>query len=307
MKVPFLKEKRRSEMLALASDFSNAICAHLSIGNLEARLHAGWLNRMYSMFALLEILLDENRDLNPSREYALEGTKRNGASELFLKAMRSYQASADVSDLMQRSYSATIFSGFVAELKSDILMVFLHGLFYSYRGAAISLRCAMEDLYRHLYYKDHLQEYMALRDNRESEHGMKLGPQGFREYLSRTAYLQKFKTVGTDFSPKPKTADNKTMDLFGLNDEMYGALSAAVHGASDEWFAALETANSLTPNSAKDQKLDDLCTRFCKLCTAFLLAAHRDIFSAAGEYDKSIVLDLYSSAERRDLRLLLNL
>ena len=294
-------------MLELASDFSKAICTHLSASSLEARIHVGWLNRMYSLFALLEMLLDENRDLNPSREYALEGTKRNGASELFLKAMRSYQAPADVSDLMQRSYSTTIFSGFVAELKSDLLMVFLHGLFYSYRGAAISLRCAMEDLYRHLYYKDHLQEYMALRDNRESEHGMKLSPQGFREYLPRTEYLKKFKTVGVDFSQKPKGDDGKTMDLFGMNDDMYGALSAAVHGASDEWFAALETANSLVANSAKDRKLDDLCTKFSKLCTAFLLAAHRDIFSAAGEYDKSIVLDIYSAAERRDLRVLLNL
>ena len=306
MKVPYLKEKRRSEMTELATEFSLVISNNLEIGELSSRLHAGWLNNLHSLFALLQILLNSAHTLNPSREYALEGAKRTEDSELFLEAMKSFQASPEVLEKMRAAYSATIFSGFIAELRSDVLMVFVHGLMYSYRNAAISLRCALEDFYRHMYYMDHVQEYRALQEGRETEHGMHLSPLRFREYIRRTSYLQCFFEVTTDFALKTAGSDAE-MDLFGLNEELYASLSAAVHGASSEWFAAIQNAKSLQHNLEKENKLQALCSKFSKMCIAFLIAAHRDVFSSVGDYDKSIILDIFSLEERKNFRHLLNL
>lgn len=307
MKVPYLKEKRRSEMTGLASEFSAAISSSLTSSLLATRLKSGWLSNLYSVFALLQILAKSEHTLNPSREFALQGAKQAQDVESFLNAINGFQANPRVLSLMQQAYAETIFSGFIAELQSDLLMSFLHGLMYSYRGTAISLRCALEDLYRHLYYMDHPQEFLALNEGRNSEYNMDLSPQRFREYMKRASYLQCFSDVDVSFAPKQHLENAAAMDLFGLNEEVYGALSAAVHGASKEWFAGLQNSGSLRGLPDKESKLEGIGSKFSKLCATFLIAAHRNTFSTAGEYDKSIVLDLYSLDERKNLRRLLNI
>jgi len=307
MKVPYLKKKRREEMGALAAEFGAAIATNLAPLTLEGKLKTGWQANFYPVLALLQILLNSRHTiLNPSREYALEGAKQKQDGELFLEALNAFQSAPNVAEAMQFAYTRTIFSGFIEELRSDLLMVYLHSLTYSYRSAAIGLRCALEDLYRHLFYMDHPQEFMALNEKRATEYNMDLSPIRFREYARRTSYLRCYSEVDVFFAPKP--ADSTTaMDLFGLNEELYGSLSAAVHGASKDWFAAIQNAASLKENPEKELKLASLCSQFSKLVVAFLIAAHRDIFSSAGDYDKSIVLELYTLEERKNFRRLLNL
>lgn len=295
-------------MTALAAEFSSIIAANLSEPSLKPRLHGGWLNELHSMFALLQIFLNGTHWVNPSREYALQGAKLLGDRELFLASINSFQASEPVLASMRSAYSSTIFTGFIAELRSDLMMVFVNGLMYGYRAAAIGLRCALEDLYRHLYYMDHPQEYMALRSGRETEHSMNLSPIRFREYLRRASYLQPFGTVNIFFSEK-KAVDNNAveMDMFGKNEELYSSLSAAVHGASEDWFAALHNASALRYQAEKEKKLKSLCIDFCKLCVAFLVAAHHDIVSSSGDYDRSIVFEVFNDEERANFRKLLNI
>lgn len=302
MKIPYLNKKRRTEMASLSAEFQDAISKNLDPAAVNPRFEAGWLRAIYPLLALLQLLSNSRATLNPSREYALLGARLTGNQELFLRALNSFQGPVEVIDAMQNAYGRTIFSGFISELRSDLLMVMVQGLMYSYRGAGIGLRCALEDLYRHLYYMDHPQEYAA-RSLGQSEHMMKLSPQFFREYLRRTSYLSRLTDVDLDFSPKSENS----MDWFGRNDKLYGDLSAAVHGASDEWFAAVSSAASLQRNISKDDKLDALFEDFAKLCTTFLIAAHRDVFSSAGDYDKSLVLEIYSTKERKNFRCLFNI
>lgn len=309
MKVPYIKEKRRKEMMELATEFSFSIAGHLEPSELAKNLKSGWLSNLHAVFALLQILLDTPHNLNPSREYALEGSKREIDHSIFVKAVNAFQAPADVLQAMRSAYSSTIFSGFIRELRSDLMMVLLHSLMCNYRGAAIGLRCALEDLYRHLYYMDHQQEYAALRDERASEYEMKISPQGLREYLSRASYLQSYSSVGIDFAPKSKDQKSAAivMDCFGWNEKLYGALSAAVHGASDKWFSSIEHAASMKKDLEKEKLLEGLGSEFSKLSVAFLIAAHRNLFFSVGDYDRSIVLNLYSEEERKNLRALLNI
>lgn len=304
MKVPYLKERRRAEMINMATEFSDAITQHLALPSLTARLHSGWLNSLYPLLALLQIFLAKKSTPNPSREFALEGARISGDGAIFLEAMNSFGASVGVNQAMQHAYAETIFSGFMEELRSDLLMAFVNGLMYSYRNSAICLRCSLEDLYRHLYYMDHPQEYRALREEREGEYAMKLSPLAFREYIKRTSYLKDFSKVNIFFGKKTIETDS---DYFSVNENLYGSLSAAVHGASEDWFAAVQDAGSLKKNQEKEDKLTELSGKMVKMCIAFLIAAHRDIFASAGEYDKSIVLDAFSSIERKNFRQLLNI
>jgi hypothetical protein len=267
-------------------------------------LHSGWLNNLHPLLALLQIFLARKSATNPSREFALEGARSTGDGALFLEAMNSFSSSEGVNGAMRQAYSATIFSGFMEELRSDLLMAFVNGLMYSYRNSAICLRCSLEDLYRHLYYMDHPQEYYALREGREGEYSMKLSPMAFREYIKRTSYLKDFSQVNVAFEKKLSDSES---DYFSINEGLYGSLSAAVHGASEDWFAAVQNAGSLQKNQDREDKLAELAGKLTKMCIAFLISAHRDIFAAAGDYDKSIVLDAFSALERKNLRRFLNL
>jgi hypothetical protein len=308
MKVPYLKEKRRTEMTALAAEFASVIAANLSTPSLKPRLHGSWLNELHSLFALLQIFLAKQHSVNPSKEYALQGSKSLEDRELFLESVNSFQASPAVLAAMRSAYSETIFTGFIAELRSDLLMVFVNGLMYGYRSAAIGLRCALEDLYRHLYYMDHPQEYVALTTGRESEHSMNLSPIKFREYLRRASYLQPFSQVNLSFESKISLQSSAVeMDFFGKNEELYSSLSAAVHGSGIDWFAAINNASALRYQEDKEKKLKSICIDFSKMCVAFLVAAHHDIVASAGDYDRSIVLEVYNLDERSNFRRLLNI
>ena len=303
MKVPYLGVKRKSEMTQLIEEFRQKIAQHLAIASKDKRLDEPWLRSMYPVLALLQILNSGGFTLNPSREYALLGAQDVGDEDTFLEAINSFQASESVLRAMQRAHKATIFTGFISELRSDLLLVLVQGLICSYRGSAVGLRCALEDLYRHLYYMDHPQEFSALASG-QSEYGMGINPKFFREYLRRTSYLAPLHGGCLDFSKKSTAED---VDWFGQNESLYADLSAAVHGASGNWFAAVSTADSLKHIDSKSAKLDFLFVGFAKLCVAVLIAAHRDVFSSINDYDKSIVLELFGAEERANFRLLFNI
>lgn len=291
-------------MLLLACDLSSAIVPDLDHAHLERRVAgAPWVLSMYPLFALLKLLDGSGGALNPSREYAMAGAAQQGDRRLFLKALSSYQADDSVSSAMRQAYHATMFSGFISELRSDLILVLMQGLMYSYRGMAIGLRCALEDLYRHLYYMDHPQEYNFLVSG-ESEYSMKLSPKDFRAYLSRASYLRPIAGYAIDFKKKVKPEDG---DWFGINESLYGDLSSAVHGASDRWFSALTNAASLKINSDKEAEISGLIDKFSKMSSIFLILAHKQIFCSAGDYDKSIVLSVFDCQQKHSFRAAMNL
>lgn len=303
MKVPYLNKKRAKEMAALVEEFNIKITENLERSSVNERLKEPWMCAIYPLLALLGLLTDGEGALNPSREYALLGAKSAGDRDTFLEAINSFQASKKVTSAMQRAHKETIFTGFIAELRSDLLLVLVQGLIFSYRGSAVGLRCALEDLYRHLYYMDHPQEFLALSSGHQ-ENSMDISPKSFRDYLKITSYLSPLHKVCFDFSKKPEKSPG--MDWFGKNEELYGKLSAAVHGASNDWFAAVSSASSLSENIQKNSKLNAVFVDFAKLCVTALIAAHRDIFSSANDYDKSLILDIFEPNERAGFRFLFN-
>lgn len=306
MKVPYLQNKRTEEMMALASDFSKKIAKNLSRQEVKSKLGAGSsINELYSLFTLIEILIaPEGHLVNPSKEYALESIRRTGDPELFFKAIRSFNASDDISNHMNKEYSTMSFNGFITELRSDILMAFVQILINNYRGSAISLRCALEDLYRHIYYMHHSQEYIAIQNGIHSEYALKINPQVLRDHLKMVSFLEVFCDVSVDFDkPSPGTV---LFNIFGLNDELYSNLSSAVHGNSNKWFSALENANSLEKIDSKELCMNLILKKFTKVCISLLIATHKSHFCSISDYDKSIIFDCFLKNEKSNFRKLLN-
>lgn len=96
---------------------------------------------------------------------------------------------------------AETFSEFFFELFSDALLILINAMTFNYRGSVIAVRCALEDLYRHLYYKDHPQELAMIRGGGIDEQAIGLSPAFLRAYLQRAPYLRIFGTVDDSFSP----------------------------------------------------------------------------------------------------------
>ena len=304
MKVPYLKKKRSNELNLLGRELVRAIVPFLKKDQLSSRTNCIWCSKMYSLFAIVELLLSDLNQSNPSRQYALEGARNSKNRSLFISALSAFSGPPEIMAAMRKAYSRTIFTGFIAELRSDLLLVFAQMLICSYRGAAIGLRCALEDLYRHLYYMDHPEEYSFVVAGDGAEHAIKLSPMFFREYLARTSYLGRFKGVDESFLKK---TDDSASDIFTVNEELYRSLSQAVHGASTSWHAALGSFNALAFSKEKDEHLTKLTGMFCEMAVIMLLSAHREIFMSANDYDRSLILDVLPPAKRHALRAFLDI
>lgn len=332
MIVPYFKNKRYEEMHRLAEEFRKKIDSNFIENFSHDRKSQEYeklnslLGSSYSMLALMKLLLSGDFDANPSRELALFHAQNNGDVKLFVDAMSNFKASKATLAAMKIAYAESIFTGFMRELQSDILMAFVQCLAFNYRGAAIHLRCALEDLYRHLFYMHHPQEYKMLVNGTQDEISMKLGPRVFREYLSRVDYLQPFahrsdiesaveptgegnKSVKEDCNDDSgflNSVEQKQLALHSVNESLYRDLSSAVHGATSDWFAATESAESLVFNQDRQKRLYSIFSRFNLLSISFLVAAHKDSIIKMAEYDRSIVFSGLPKDIRGNLRKLLN-
>lgn len=160
----------------------------------------------------------------------------------------------------------------------------------------------LEDLYRHLYYRDHQQELWAINEGKYSEYDLRLKPSIFREYLTRTGILSIFNQINTNFLPKQK--GDKT--LFDTNEELYSEFSAAVHGSGSISLNSFQSNLDFITVPSKSSVILHACKQFTEMAVAFLTSAHIDQFQAFNEYERSLVLSKFSNARRAALRKALN-
>jgi len=164
-----------------------------------------------------------------------------------------------------------------------------HFYLNNYRGCYISLRNILEDLYRHLYYKDHLQEFgMANAENGYEEFTLKLTPQFFREYLTRTTFLKKL----SDYNRYFKTAKE---NLFDWNEDLYKKASYYVH-------AGFEKPSDLQFDEVKSNSVTSLTKEVMTLATIFLIGAHRAHCLKFNDCTKSLILESFEPSVKHNFR-----
>jgi hypothetical protein len=313
MKVPFLNSRIKSEFESYLLELEGSVCASTEAARNDKDNRVVLFKSMYPLFALLRCLSDPTYARDPSRdaifsELALKGDKNGIVSALryFGKPPRFH------SELMMGLRRRT-FTAYFDELFSDSLLLLNSYYMNNYRGAFVAIRCMLEDIYRHLYYKDHPEEFSLLLNGNYTERELELRPVKFREFLRRATYLSKFHRITKEFQePQNVVVDGVEREeaftnLFALNDQLYGACSGHVHGSEFSTLNAFRTNLDLKINAERQAKVLAMTRDFVRMSVAFLVAAHVDQFLAANEYERSIILSGYTSIERGGLRRSLNI
>lgn len=308
MKVPFLKGRISAEFEAYLAELKESVDSNVASAKTDPGKEL--FNIAYPLFALLRCLSSSRYVRNPSKEIVLNELLRAGSKVNFLAAVQKFNEKQPFDKELKKGLQRQAFTGFFNELFSDALLLVNSYYTSNYRGANIAIRCMCEDLYRHLYYLDHPQEYHSISKAsplRERELG--LSPARFREFLPRIAYLEIFGQLTVDFSPKMPTVPPAPVafDLFGVNERIYSDASSAVHGSASDSHNAFRSNADMKFNESRSRKVVAITKDFVHMAVAFLTAAHLDYVSAFDEYEKSIVLCGYTPTERGALRKALNI
>ncbi|MGB0218815.1 MAG: hypothetical protein ACPGJF_05735 [Sinimarinibacterium flocculans] len=302
MKVPYLKKRMTKEFVSYLSEFSEAISAATK----DASQNTDSMRLFSALFPLFTLIreLTENRYVrDPSRDLVLSRIRASGNKQIFLKVLNTRPASDEAHRHLQEALREQAFTAYLGELWSDSLLCLNCYYGRNYRGAQIALRCMLEDLYRHLYYKDHPEEHWALNEgpNARSEKGPRVSE--LRIYLGSVSYLSVFKGITTAFAPKTAPSD---ADLFTVNEHLYAVTSGYVHCARKDTMNSFKSNGDAIYDKAKADEMVSIVTQFVRMAVPLLIAAHLDHFLAFNEYEKSMILDTFSVSERGALRAALN-
>ncbi len=257
---------------------------------------------LFPFWVLLRNLIESPFYRDITRERVLHNLRAKGNLDTFIRANKSFRISRDFdNDVKEASLSQT-FTEYFAELFSDSLILSNSLLMANYRGGAIAVRCMLEDLYRHLYYKDHPEEFWCVFvSGLKEESRLGLQPKDFREYLGRASYLRVFHDRRIDLQTTASPNDN----LFSENSKVYDEASAFVHGSKHYVLGGLRSNADLTRDTSQEEALMRLAIKAIRVAILFLIAAHRDTFLSFEDFDKSAVMTAFSSDERGRLRELL--
>lgn len=304
MKVPYLNKKISEEFQTYLIELESSVTTSVKLSKTDLGAKKLFVI-LHPLFALLRMLMNSEYARNPVREIVLSELQRDGKKLEFVEAMSAFNKSEKFSNELKIGLRRQNFSAYFDELFSDSLLLLNSFYTYNYRGAQIAMRCMLEDLYRHLYYKDHQEEFWALsaEGGGMDEHHLRLSPKELRDYLTRTSYLKIFQGLTKDFATK---CSDKDGDLFSENEKLYSACSSYVHGSLTSTMNSFKSNSDLQNDPTKSTQITKAAADFVSMSVAFLLAAHLDHFLALGEYEKSIVLEAFSKARRASFRRAMN-
>jgi len=300
MKVPYLKKKIDAEFETYLSEFAT----HATSAAARAQGEPEFFRLVYPLFVLLRGLVNSSYMRDPARDTILSELRRQGRKRDFVEVVSQSNSRGEYREELLTGLQRQTFTAYFDELFSDALLLLNSYYSFNYRGTLIALRCMLEDLYRHLFYRDHPQEFWALgRESDWDEFSLGITPQRLRGALRSSQYADVFVSLDLDFKKKKKKED---MDIFGLNDKLYASCSSALHGASESKLSGLKSNLDLEPNPIRSGEVVGLVRSFVDMAVSFLIAAHLDHFLAFSEYERSMVLAAFSPARRASFRRALN-
>ncbi len=154
-----------------------------------------------------------------------------------------------------------------------------------------------------MYYKDHLQEFLAITSD-YTEYALDLKPSFFRKYLSRTTYLKPLTSVNDKFEEKKET---KEMDLFGKNEKLYEDTSAYLHASNLEHLNQFDSNAAFCFKEHEAEKIEKITKEIVSLSVTFLICAHRHYFLRFNDYTKSLIFDIYDKSVKHQFRKFANI
>lgn len=301
MKVPYLQKKVKADFKAYFDAYERQVAASF-VQHKENKDAYLAFKSAYPLFVFLESLQSEEYSVDPTSQIALDEYLSNGMVVEALKQARVSSYKTPDNNFIKMATVKRKFTPYIEELYSDMLVMLNNYYQNNYRGCFIAVRCILEDLYRHLYYKDHVQEFWAIR-NGEDEHSIGVKPLFLREYLTRVQYLSGLKNVDINFE-KPTT--NNYTNIFSWNNELYSLSSSYVHGSNECIMNKFIKCSDLIFDQDKADKVIKLLNDVVKLSVTFLICAHFELFVKFNDYEKSLVLEAIPKSVRANFRSLVN-
>ncbi len=270
-----------------------------ALGNLNNHVaHHELFKILTPLWTLLGTATHESIAINPTKELLLSHLSAMGDAEKFLAVSSDKRFERLYSNELRDASKAIAFTSYFDELVSDSVSLINAFAIYDYRGVVIALRCMLEDLYRHLYYKDNRENFVRVHELGESEFSLELAPKDFRKHLSKASYLRPLGEMNWSFQVRGKTFHGH----HALNDALYAASSAYAHGASPNVLNQFSSNLDRAYSQIKATETTDLVRRFVELAISYLLFAHKEYFARFNEADKRVVLSAFTKIRRIELR-----
>jgi hypothetical protein len=187
MEIPYHQAKIKHAFQKYCHELTQCVQEHVHEHQYGQKDFA-FFKSTYPLFVLIESLNSTDYFYDPSKELVLQEALLHGDENMVTEVARNLNLRDlnDTEKLLKKGMLKQQFTPYFQELYSDLLMLLNNYHTNNYRGCYISLRHVLEDLYRHLYYKDHFQEFLAITTG-YTEYALDLKPSFFRKYLSRTS------------------------------------------------------------------------------------------------------------------------
>jgi hypothetical protein len=250
------------------------------------------------LWTLVHGLRDVSNVPNPTKLMLMSYLRESGNLPGFIDVSRDHRIERSFNVELQGAHQAMLFTSYFDELISDSLLFVNAFHLNNYRGCMIALRCMLEDLYRHLYYKDNREHFIRVHELGVSENELKLAPATFRGYLESASYLKVLNNLKWKYTLVGKPIDG----LQKLNTALYGKTSASVHGSAPKTLNGFESNLDFEFNKSKADEILSVAGMMNELSVAFLCCGHLDQFSRFNETTKRIVVEAFLGKKRSEFR-----
>ena len=261
-------------------------------------VHKELFKSLIPLWTLIHGFCDEAIAVNPTKELLLSYLSAQGDLLKFVKVSSDHRIEREFSRELTESTKAIAFTSYFNELVSDSLLLVNAVHLYNYRGCDISIRCMLEDMYRHLFYKDNRESFLQVHELGRSEHELDISPAYFRKYLRKATFLTRLEELKWKF-----TVDGTPISGFhALNDFLYSRTSGAVHGATPLRLNQFASNLDAIHDAGRAARTLEYTENFVLLSVTFLIAAHLDLFARLNESTKRIVFAAFNAQQRPEIR-----
>jgi hypothetical protein len=258
---------------------------------------------VYPLFVMLETLYNPDYFSDPSTLIEFQQCMQTGDKQKITKAIaRLSDSKARISDELRKGIAQQLFTPYFKELYSDTFLLTNQYYLNNYRGCYLYLRGILEDVYKHIYYIDHKQEFTMVASGK-SEFGLKITPRFLREYLKKTSHLCGLNNLNCDLEKIDYEDQQQNKEtLFSLNRKLYHRASAFVHPSRQTHMSHFSSNSDLVFNEENAKEVCKVTRDVVKVAVVFLICVHFQQFVRFNEYEKSLVMYSFDEIVRRNLR-----
>lgn len=280
------------------AEFEQSYAAALSGLNGNAA-HRELFESLVPLWTFLGVATNETIAINPTKELLLSHLSYAGETAKFLEVSSDKRFERAFSRELNEAARALSFTSYFDELISDSICLLNAFAVFDYRGTVVAVRCMLEDLYRHLYYKDHREYFVRVHELGESEFSLDIAPKEFRKYLKSTSYLRVLDTFQWGLTVRGSVIKG---GIHSLSDALYSASSAYTHGAAPKLLNQFASNLDRSFSALRSDEVKDLVKKFVVLANLYLIFSHREYFARFNEADKRTVLRAFGATERAAIR-----